>query len=180
MAGRSRGVKAGRRMGDRLSLPFDNGGHVAARLKCHRLCKVEMTPGRLDGLIIIRRQLLPESRATGGPLSAHPVPPDCSVVAGVVDRRAYGSADTMPVAPARTPVPRRAACSRRSRRAPPSGSCRTPGTAALQQNRSGRQSGGRPAEGDFPAWGRGNQAAERSVVRRAALTSRLMVDLPTW
>src|SRR6516165_12671641 len=107
-----------------------NGGHIdcpRARLKCHRVCKVEMTPGRSGGLT--RPQLLPEPRATDGPLSACPEPPGCLAPAGVVDRLARGLADTMLAAPARTPALRRAACSRRSRRAPPSGSCRTPGTA---------------------------------------------------
>jgi hypothetical protein len=91
---------------------------VSARQKCHPVCKVEMTPGRRDGLT--PPQLLPTPRAKDGPLSAFPVPPDCLVAAGVVDRPAYGFADTTPAAPARTPVLRRAACSRRSRRAPPS------------------------------------------------------------
>src|SRR6516165_11639924 len=72
-----------------------------------------MTPGRSDGLT--RPQLLPEPCPMGGPLSAYPEPPDCSVDAGVVDRPAYGSADTTPAALARTPALRRAACSRRSR-----------------------------------------------------------------
>jgi hypothetical protein len=73
------------------------------------------------------------------PSTADPVPLDCLVAAGVVDRPAYGSADTTPAAPAQTPVLRRAACSQRSRQAPPSGFCRIPGTAA-RHLRVGRQS----------------------------------------
>src|SRR5262249_57142693 len=108
---------------------------VGARLKCHPACKVEMTPG--GGLT--RQQLLPEPCAMVGPLSACPAPPDCLAAAGVVDRPACVSADTTPAALARTPVRHPAACSQRSRRAPPSGSCQTPGTAA-RHLRIGRQS----------------------------------------
>src|SRR4051794_28798405 len=84
-----------------------------------------MAPGRWDGLI--RLHLSPEFCARGGPLSAYPAPPDCLAAAGVMDRPADGSADRRPATHARTPVLRRAAYSRRSRRATPSGSCRTPG-----------------------------------------------------
>jgi hypothetical protein len=63
--------------------------NVGARLKCHRLCKVEMTPGRPGGLT--RPQLLPEPCATDGPLSAYPVPPDCLAAAGVGPKSAYRS-----------------------------------------------------------------------------------------
>src|SRR5215831_18673461 len=82
---------------------------------------------------------LPEPCAMVGLLSAYGVLPGCLAAAGVVDRLAYVSADTTPVALARTPVPRPGACSRRSRRAPPSGSGRTPGTAA-RHLRVGQQS----------------------------------------
>src|SRR5271170_5357500 len=102
-------------------------GSVGARLKCHRLRKVKMTFGGSGGLT--RLQLRPEPCAMAGPLSAYPVPPGCLAAAGVVDRPAYGLVDTTLAARARTPVPRPAAYSRRSRRAPLSGSCRTPGTA---------------------------------------------------
>src|SRR5215210_5958283 len=100
---------------------------VGARLKCHRVCKVEMTPGRQGGLIQLH--LSPEFCVMDAPLSAYPAPPDCLAAAGVVDRLADGSADMRPAALARTPAPRRAAYSRRSRRVSPSGSCRTRGTA---------------------------------------------------
>src|SRR5207253_3154618 len=101
--------------GSRKTGATPEGGNVSARLKCHGLCKVEMTPDRSGSLT--RLHLPPEPCARGGPLSAYPVPPDCLAAAGVVDRPAYGLVDTMPAAPARSPVPRRAACSRRSRRA---------------------------------------------------------------
>ena len=48
-------------------------------------------------------------------------------------------ADTTPGARAQTRTPRRAGCSVRSRRAPQSGSCRTPGTAA-RRLRAGQRS----------------------------------------
>src|SRR5271170_4684994 len=87
-----------------------------------------MTFGGSGGLT--RPQLLPGPCAMDGPLSAYLVPPGYLAAAGVVDRPAYGLADTTPAALARMSVQHPAACSRRSRRAPPSGSCRTPGTAA--------------------------------------------------
>src|SRR5271154_2592486 len=101
--------------------------NVGARLKCHRLRKVKMTFGGSGGLT--RLQLRPEPCAMAGPLSAYPVLPGCLAAAGVVDRPAYGLVDTTLAPRARTPVPPPAAYSRRSRRAPLFGSCRTPGTA---------------------------------------------------
>src|SRR6476619_7485104 len=88
---------------------------VGARLKCHRVCKVEMTLGRRGGLT--RPHVSPEFCAMDGPLSAYLAPPDCLAAAGVVDRPADGSADMKLAARARMPAPRRAAYSRRSRRA---------------------------------------------------------------
>src|SRR3954451_10593564 len=111
-------------------MSFDTGPApiVGARLKCHRVCKVEMTPGRRGGLT--RPHLSPEFCAMDDLLSAYRAPPDCLAAAGVVDRPADGLADMKPAARARMPAPRRAAYSRRLRRATPSRSCRTPGTAA--------------------------------------------------
>ena len=83
-----------------------------------------MTPGRWGGFT--GPQLLQEPCAMDGPLSVYPVHPDCSAAAGGVDQPADGSADTTPAAPARTPAPRRAACSRRSRPGAPPGSCTPP------------------------------------------------------
>src|SRR5215213_6813699 len=78
---------------------------VGARLKCHRVCKVEMTPRRQGGLT--RLHLSPEFCAMDDPLSAYPAPPDCLAAAGVVDRPADGLADMRLAALARTPAPRR-------------------------------------------------------------------------
>src|SRR3954463_8396461 len=77
---------------------------VGARLKCHRVCKVEMTPGRRGGLT--RPHLSPEFCAMDAPLSAYLAPPDCLAAAGVVDRPADGSADMKLAARARMPAPR--------------------------------------------------------------------------
>ena len=138
--------------------------------------KVEMTPGRQGGLT--RLHLLPEFCAMGGPLSAYPAPPDCLAAAGVVDRPADGSADMTPAAPARTPVPRRAAYSRRSRRAPPSGSCRTPGTAA-RHRRAGQRSarpGNSPPRPSCPrarAQGRRVQQKHHPVVAQREIAGDL-------
>jgi hypothetical protein len=82
---------------------------------------------------------LRQHRAAHVPSRADPVPRGCSAAAGVVDRRACGLGDTTPATRARTPVLRPAACSRRSRRAPRCGFCRTPGTAA-RYLRAGPQS----------------------------------------
>jgi hypothetical protein len=71
-----------------------------------------MTPGQSRSAAAVARTL-----RDGRPLAAYPVLPGCLAAAGVVDRPACGLADTRPAAPARTPVLRRAACSRRSRRA---------------------------------------------------------------
>src|SRR3954468_20334201 len=78
--------------------------HVGARLKCHRVCKVEMTLGRRGGLT--RPHVSPEFCAMDGPLSAYLAPPDCLAAAGVVDRPADGSADMKLAARARMPAPR--------------------------------------------------------------------------
>src|SRR4051812_37037632 len=43
--------------------------HVGARLKCHRVCKVEMTPGHRGGLT--RPPLLSAAFAMDAPLSAY-------------------------------------------------------------------------------------------------------------
>src|SRR4051794_39645199 len=77
---------------------------VGARLKCHRVCKVEMTPGRRGGLTQLH--FSPEFCVMGGPLSAYPASPDCLAAAGVVDRPADGSADMKLAARARMPAPR--------------------------------------------------------------------------
>src|SRR3954452_21833988 len=77
---------------------------VGARLKCHRVCKVEMTPGRQGGLT--RPHLSPKFCAMDAPLSAYLAPPDCLAAAGVVDRPADGSADMKLAARARMPAPR--------------------------------------------------------------------------
>src|SRR4051812_34345464 len=77
---------------------------VSARLKCHRVCKVEMTPGRRGGLT--RPHLSPKFCAMDAPLSAYLAPPDCLAAAGVVDRPADGSADMKLAARARMPAPR--------------------------------------------------------------------------
>src|SRR4051794_30603263 len=77
---------------------------VGARLKCHRVCKVEMTPGRRGGLT--RPHLSPKFCAMDAPLSAYLAPPDCLAAAGVVDRPADGSADMKLAARARMPAPR--------------------------------------------------------------------------
>src|SRR3954466_9500886 len=79
-------------------------GNVGARLKCHRVCKVEMTPGRRGGLT--RPHLSPKFCAMDAPLSAYLAPPDCLAAAGVVDRPADGSADMKLAARARMPAPR--------------------------------------------------------------------------
>jgi hypothetical protein len=88
-----------------------------------------------------------------------------------VDRPVDGSADMKLAARARMPVPRRAAYSRRSRQAPPSRSCRTPGTAA--RCRRARQRSARP--GNSPprlscprarargAWGPAEASSGRSA-----------------
>ena len=56
-----------------------------------------------------QRPPLRQYRVARVPLSAYPLPPDCLVAADVVDRPAYGLADTTPAACAQTPVLRRAA-----------------------------------------------------------------------
>jgi hypothetical protein len=86
---------------------------VGARLKCHRLCKVEMTPGCSGGLT--RPQLLPEPCVMVGPLSAYPVLPDCLAAAGVVDlsrpraRRTAPRRGNHPGSTTCSPCPRRVA-----------------------------------------------------------------------
>src|SRR4051794_31246789 len=95
---RSRG--AGRNRVADIVYAFD----VGARLKCHRVCKVEMTPGRRGGLT--RPHLSPKFCAMDAPLSAYLAPPDCLAAAGVVDRPADGSADMKLAARARMPAPR--------------------------------------------------------------------------
>src|SRR4051794_8791430 len=99
-----------------------------------------MTPGRRGGLT--RPHLSPGFCATDAPLSAYLAPPDCLAAGGVVDRPADGSADMKPAARARMPAPCRAAYSRRSRRATPSRSCRTPGTP--ERHRRAKQRSARP------------------------------------
>jgi hypothetical protein len=102
--------------------------NVPARLKCHHMCKAEMTlaagdawpwngasdSGEREAVLRWSHSAVGAARtcAIDGTLSAHPVPRHCSGTAGVVDRRACGLADTTPAALARTPVPRPAACFR--------------------------------------------------------------------
>jgi hypothetical protein len=87
-----------------VAAPLDGFCHVSARLKWHRVCKVEMTPGHRGGLT--RPHLSPEFCAMDAPLSAYLAPPDCLAAAGVVDRPADGSADMKLAARARMPAPR--------------------------------------------------------------------------
>src|SRR4051794_26686182 len=88
----------------KLSMRAIFTGGVSARLKCHRVCKVETTPGRRGGLT--RPHLSPKFCAMDAPLSAYLAPPDCLAAAGVVDRPADGSADMKLAARARMPAPR--------------------------------------------------------------------------
>src|SRR3954447_9239327 len=127
--------------------------------------------------------LSPEFCAMDAPLSAYLAPPDCWAAAGVVDRPADGSVDTTPAAPARRPVLRRAAYSRRSRRATPSRSCRTPGTAG--RHRRARQQSARP--GNSPprpsclrarARGRRVQQKHHPVVAQREIAGELALLAP--